>query len=153
MQGTFYTQSVLPLLSPQALTADEVTTVIDLENYDSQLFVLNIGAEGDTLSDTLYWQIQIQKSDDNINWRSVDSWDVLGAELDAQNSILNINGSGDEGTPTNPGTTGAVFKVGYLGVQRYLRMLINAEGTHTVGTVFSLTGHAAHAKRSEVNKP
>ena len=106
-----------PLLGSIAatITADFNGAACDLLNHDGSLLVVNMGNSGDTLSSTVYIELEVEDSPDNSTWTDVADDLITGAV------------TGDS----------AIFTTAYLGRERYVRIVVNVSGTHSNGTPIS----------------
>jgi hypothetical protein len=97
-------------IAPQAVTATTNGTGIDLQGFNAALAVIDLGTFGGT---TPTATIAIQESADNSTFTDVANADLLGgdqlAEIDTSNDV-------------------AVYKRGYKGTKRYLRVAVTAIG-------------------------
>ncbi len=130
-----------------AVDADGVST--DLQGYDSCLFVVAVGAEGDTLAAGLYIAFIFEHDDDDGagspagTWATVDTTDLVGS------SKLNADADGTlryDAIGEAPGHE----LVAYVGKKRHVRCRVDIVGTHTTGTeisVVALRGHKQHIDR------
>ena len=126
--SNFYNASVVPLLPPAAArTASAQSASFDVQNYDSVTLVANVGATGDTLNGTNRVEIQVQESDDNTTFTPVADADlarvVAGGQATGTFAILNAGG-----------TVSQVYKTGYVGSKRYVRVALANFGTTASGT-------------------
>ena len=104
-------------------TAASNGTGVDLQGYESATIVVTIGAEGDTLSGSVFFEIGLKGSDDNSTFTDVaQSCNIVDGTITADGVFLKIDGTGDAGTGGNPDTTGATYRVGYVGGKRYIRL-------------------------------
>ena len=128
-------------------TAASNGTGVDLQGYESATIVVTIGAEGDTLSGSVFFEIGLEESDDNSTFTDVAQAGIVDGTIAADGVFLKIDGTGDAGTGGNPDTTGAKYRVGYVGGKRYIRTTIAKTGTHSTGTPLGTTvikGNARH---------
>lgn len=115
----------------QVLTASATPTVIDMSDASSVDFLVNMGNSGDTLSGSVYWTIKLQDSSDNSAFADV---------TDSESLLIAINGVKQDGATSivvdAPTEDQKNFEISYKvpGNKRYLKLLINATGTHTNGT-------------------
>lgn len=118
--------SVVRVIDPDTFTADKTCDAdIDLQGYEGCLVIVNVGASGDTLSGTVYWSLELEESDDDSTYTDVAAADMIGD---------NAGGSGQFALIDDPAEDDTVYSVGYIGSKRYLRVILNATGTHTNGT-------------------
>jgi hypothetical protein len=102
---------------------------IDLQGFDSVMFAVHVGESGDTLSGSVKFDIAIEESDDGQSFTAMDAFLVLDAEAKEEQ----------------------VHLVGYSGTARYLRLDVDATGSHTNGTPMSAVAIKGHAHQSPVN--
>ncbi|KZY05264.1 MULTISPECIES: hypothetical protein [unclassified Sulfitobacter] len=102
--------SVSQSIAPQAVTAALNGASVDLQGYNAALCVIDIGA-GSGTSPTM--TVLLQESDDDTTFTDVAMSDLLGGDQLAQ-----ITGTTDE----------AVYRRGYVGNKRYLRVRVSATG-------------------------
>ena len=123
---------------PTVTTAAANGTGVDLQGYKSATLVAYIGAEGDTLSASVYFEISLEHSDDNSDWSDCAQADITNGTIAAGGIWLKVDGTGTAGTSGNPDSTGTVTQVGYIGGKRYVRGVIAKTGTHSTGTPIGL---------------
>ena len=130
---------VVQSLAPAVRTADADGSTVDLQGFESATVVIDMGAEGITLSGTDKIEIELEHSDDNSTWTDVTSAnDVIGATPDSSGKIATFDA--DAEIP-------AISAVGYIGGKRYIRAVANFSGTHGTGTPFGVSvikGHYRH---------
>lgn len=130
---------VVQSLVPAVRTADANGDAVDLQGFESATVVIDMGAEGITLSGTDKIEIELEHSDDNSTWTDVTSSnDVIGATPDSGGKIATFDANGE---------IPAISAVGYIGGKRYIRAVANFSGTHGTGTPFSVSvikGHYRH---------
>lgn len=135
--------SVTQLYDPATTTADQNSTSIDMQGYDSLLLVANVGASGDTLSGSVKIEFEVEESSDDSTFTDV-------ADADLTNSVTGTN-TGTFALVDDPAEDDAVYITGYKGTERYVRVVINVTGTHTNGTPISITAIRGHAHQRPVN--
>lgn len=152
---SFHTQKVELGLLPLVRTATALdSNGVDISSWNSVYLLFTMGDEGDVLTANLSWRFRVQHATDLVadDWAPCTQEDIVGANVvGSVGQVLEVDGSGDEGTPTNPGALGAIFKVGYIGPRRYVRCLVEANGTHTVGTNYAVSYVLGNSNRSEDN--
>ena len=138
---------------PTVTTAAANGTGVDLQGYKSATLVAYIGAEGDTLSASVYFEISLEHSDDNSDWSDCAQADITNGSIAAGGIWLKVDGTGTAGTSCNPDSTGTVTQVGYIGGKRYVRGVIAKTGTHSNGTPIGLLvvkGNAIHSSDNAI---
>jgi hypothetical protein len=102
-------------LSPDAHTASENGTGVDLHGFESALVVVT-----GTLTDGTH-TIEVQESSDNSTFTAVDNADLLGTE-----PVITSTGSNK------------AYKVGYIGSKRYIRVVTTVASATTGGVYGAL---------------
>ena len=132
-------------------TAASNGTGVDLQGYEGATVLVTIGAEGDTLSGSLYFEIGLEHSDDNSTFTDATQSDIVDGTIAADGVFLKIDGTGTAGTGGNPDSTGSTYRVGYIGGKRYVRTTIAKSGTHSTGTPLGTTVIKSHARHTGDN--
>lgn len=118
-------------------------TGVDLQGYESATVLVDVGAEGDTLSSSVHFEISLEESDDNSTFTDVAQAGITDGTISSGGIFLKLDGT----TGGDPDTTGGIFRVGYVGGKRYIRVVIAKTGTHSNGTPIGamvIRGHARH---------
>ena len=118
-------------------------TGVDLQGYQSATVIVDLGAEGDTLSSSVHFEISLEHSDDNSTFTDVAQADIVDGTISSGGIFLKLDGTAGG----NPDTTGEIFRVGYVGGKRYIRGVIAKTGTHSNGTpigILVIKGNARH---------
>ena len=113
------------------------------------ILVAFIGAEGDTLSGSVYFEISLEHSDDNSTFTDVTQSDITNGTIASGGIWLKLDGTAGG----DPDTTGLVTQVGYIGGKRYIRGVIAKTGTHSTGTPIGLMvvkGDALHSSDNAI---
>ena len=117
-------------------TAASNGTGVDLQGYEGATVVVTIGAEGDTLSGSVFFEIGLEESDDNSTFTDVTSnTDVTGGTVDSSGVFQTIDANAD---------CNKVYAIGYVGGKRYSRVVLNFSGTHGTGTISGVVGVKGH---------
>lgn len=125
-------------------TADANGVTIDTLGYDSgPVFVATVGVSGDTLSGSVFIELEVEDSPDNSVWT-----DVPNANL--KNFVTGTN-VGTFAVVDDAAEDDAVYICEYRGNQRYVRAVINLTGTHTLGTPIGIVAVQGHAHQKPVN--
>jgi hypothetical protein len=106
---------------------------IDLQGFEEATAVVSVGAEGDTLSGSVYFEVSLEHSDDNSTYTDCVQADIVNGTIAADGIWLKLDGS----TGGDPDTAGGQWQVGYVGGKRYVRLVLAKTGTHTNGTPIS----------------
>ena len=134
---------VVQSLAPAARDADANGTGVDLQGFESATIVIDMGAEGITLSSTNKIEIELEHSDDNSTFTDVtSSADVIGATPDSNGVIATFDDVAE---------APAVSTVGYIGGKRYIRAVANFSGTHGSATPLAVSVIKGHARSNPVS--
>ena len=114
-------------------TAGANGTTVDLKGFEEATAIVDVGAEGDTLSSSVYFEISLEHSDDDSTWTDLVQADVINGTIAAGGIWLKLDGT----TGGDPDTAGGDWQIGYVGGKRYLRLVLAKTGTHTNGTPIS----------------
>jgi hypothetical protein len=104
-------------------TAAANGTGVDLQGYEKATVLVDVGAEGDTLSSSVYFEVSLEESDDNSTFTDVAQAGIVDGTIAAGGIFLKLDG-----------TAGGVFRVEYVGNSRYIRVVLAKTGTHSNGT-------------------
>jgi hypothetical protein len=108
------------------LSADNTPAAIDLQGYESAEILLDIGVGGITFSGTNKIEFILTHSDDDSTYTAVALADMLG--------LASIGAGGIIKALTSAHAAAAVYRCGYKGGKRYLKLLADFSGTHGTGT-------------------
>ena len=134
---------VVQSLAPAERSADANGTGVDLQGFESATIVIDMGAEGITLSSTNKIEIELEHSDDNSTFTDVtSSADVIGATPDSNGVIATFDDVAE---------APAVSTVGYIGGKRYIRAVANFSGTHGSATPLAVSVIKGHARSNPVS--
>ncbi len=134
---------VVQSLAPAERNSDANGTGVDLQGFESATVVIDMGAEGITLSSTNKIEIELEHSDDNSTFTDVtSSADVIGATPDSNGVIATFD---------DPGEAPAISSVGYIGGKRYIRAVANFSGTHGSATPLGVSVIKGHARKNPVS--
>jgi len=111
-------------------TAGANGTGVDLKGFEEATAIVDVGAEGDTLSGSVYFEISLEHSDDDSTYTDCVQADIINGTIAAGGIWLKLDGT----TGGDPDTTGGNWQVGYVGGKRYLRLVLAKTGTHSTGT-------------------
>ena len=124
--------SVLQLVDPVVVTADTNSTAIDTQFDNGAMLVVNVGESGDTLSGSVKFDYVLEDSTDNSTFSAVTTASyVTYGSVDSSGIFATIDAAAEDD---------AVHVIGYVGPNRYVRVKIDATGTHTNGTPHSVSG-------------
>ena len=115
------------VVDPVVVTADANSTSIDRWDYPGEVtFAALIGESGDTLSGSVYIELEVEESADNSTFTDV-------ADADLSNYVAG-NNDGCFGVIDAAAEDDEVYATQYTGSARYVRAVVNVTGTHTNGT-------------------
>jgi hypothetical protein len=106
-------------------TADANGTGVDLTGFESALVVAVVGAEGDTLSESVKIDFKLEHSDNNSDWDAVAQIDVVDGTIATGGIFATMDANAE---------APAVHQLSYVGGKRYVRVVDDRTGTHTNGT-------------------
>ena len=129
-----------PLLGsfPAVITSDSDGASCDLINHGSCLIAYSVGNSGDTLSSTVYIELEVQTSSDGSTW-------VAAPDADVTATVTGTN-TGTVAKIDAPAEDSKLFTAAYTGGERYVRGSLNLTGTHTNGCAVSLAYTRSRAK-------
>ena len=141
--GFQYNQGFAPII----LTADQDGVGVDTRGFDSTTIIFNVGITGDTLSSSVYLELEVEDSPDNSTWTDCADADLTNVTSETTNNtgtVALINANAEDQ---------AVFATGYIGDKRYVRGVVNITGTHTNGIEVGIIIINGHAHITPVNAP
>ena len=127
-------------IEPAVFAADNTPPSVDLQGYSAAEIVLAVGAGGITFSGTNKIEFKLTHSDDDTTYTAVEQKDMLGVTVGTGGIIKALIAA--HATP-------AVYRAGYKGNRRYVKLLADFSGTHGTGTALS----AVVLKGRGFNKP
>lgn len=107
------------------LAADNTPAAIDLRGYNAAEILLDIGAGGITFSGTNKIEFKLTHSDDDVTYSDVVTADMLGVTVASGGIIKSLIAAH---------AAAGVYRYGYKGGKRYLKLLADFSGTHGTGT-------------------
>jgi len=119
-------------------------TGVDLQGYEGATVIVDVGAEGDTLSSSVYFEVSLEESDDDSTYTDVAQAGIIDGTIAAGGIFLKLDGTAGG----DPDTAGGIFRVGYVGNKRYIRVVLAKTGTHSNGTPIGaivVRGSARHS--------
>jgi len=139
MRDSSRSTKTVEALAPAVYSADNTPAAIDLQGFDSALLAIHIGVGGIAFTTANKIEFVLTHSDDNSAYAAVTDADLVGVTGTTSGIVKAL-------TAAHASTE--VFKVGYIGSKRYLKLLADFSGTHGTGTPLSalaLLGRPASA--------
>jgi len=121
-----YLSNVLALETAVIKTTTNGASV-DLQNKEGVAFYAVVGATGDTLGGSAYFELELQESADNSTWTAV-------ADADIENPVSGTNNTGTYAKIDANTKDQTVYVGEYRGSKRYVRTVVRATGSHANGT-------------------
>jgi len=121
------------------ILADNTPAAVDLAGYRGAEIILAIGAGGITFTTTNKVEFKLTHSDDDSTYTAVAQSEVLGTTVGTGGIIKSLNAAH---------ATASVYRVGYVGSKRYLKLLADFSGTHGTGTPIAaivVRGYPGHS--------
>lgn len=113
------------VMDPVVLTADADGASVDMQQYNHVAFYALVGESGDTLSESVYLELEIEDSADDSSFSDA-------ADADVSNTVSG-NNTGTFAKIDAAAEDDAVYMTQYSGTARYVRPVANISGTHTNG--------------------
>jgi hypothetical protein len=119
---------VTHLLDAQTLTADGTpANGVDMTGYNGLVLMANVGESGDTLSGSVYLELQVQHSDDDSTYTAAtDAMLSTAVTGSATGTAAKIDAAAEDSVTVAVGVKDPTQ-------YRYWRMIANLTGTHTNG--------------------
>lgn len=131
-------------IAPAVHAAAPTPVDIDLQGYNSAEIILPIGVGGITFTDVNKIEFKLAHSDDDVTYTDVTDADMLGVSGISNGIIKSLMAAH---------ATADVYRFGYKGNKRYLRLIADFSGTHVAGTPFSAVVLKSHGHDSpQVNQ-
>lgn len=118
----------LVAIAADLLAADNTPPTIDLKGHESAEIVLAIGIGGITFSGSNKIEFKLTESDDDSAYNDVVDADLLGVTGVTTGIIKSLVAAH---------AAAAVYRFGYIGGKRYLKLLADFSGTHGTGTAIA----------------
>lgn len=117
------------LIACAAYSADNTPSAVDLRGHDAAEILLDIGVGGITFTSSDKIEFKLTHSDDDSTYTAVTVDDMLG--------LASVGAGGIIKSLVAAHAAGAVYRYGYKGGKRYLKLLADFSGTHGAGTPIS----------------
>ena len=119
--------TVSQIVNPVVVSTDELSSEIDMAGFRDLTAVVNVGESGDTLSGSVYIELEMQHSD------TTGSGYVACADADITNAVTGTN-TGTFALIDAAAEDDAFFMSQYIGDKQFVKVNVNVTGTHTNGT-------------------
>lgn len=126
MQDMHSDLSVASAIDAATLATDNTPVAIDLRGFDAAEIVVAIGAGGITFTASNKIEFKLTHSDDDASYEPVTEGDVLGVEAIGTGGVIKALVAAH--------AQAGVYRFGYVGGKRYLKLLAAFSGTHGTGT-------------------
>lgn len=124
------------LIGAATLAADNTPAAVDLRGYDAAEILLAIGAGGITFDATNKVEFKLTHSDDDSTYTAVTVADMLG--------LSSVGSGGIIKSLVAAHAAAGVYRFGYKGGKRYLKLLADFSGTHGTGTPIAASVLKSH---------
>ncbi len=129
MRDMHSNMKVVEALRAATRTADANGLDVNVQGYESVELVVAVGLSGDTLAAGLNISIELEESDDNgsgapAGYTDVAATDIVGGNGGASGQAILVNDPAEDET---------VYRFGYIGTKKWVRVVYNITGTHTNG--------------------
>ena len=121
--------NVVQAIGPVVLAADNTPAAIDLREYRSCEIVVSVGIGGITFDSSNKIEFKVTDSDDDSTYAAVADAGLLGVTGTTSGIIKSLIAAH---------AAAAVYRFGYRGGKRYIKILADFTGTHGTGTPISV---------------
>lgn len=97
---------------------------VDLAGFNSAIIAWLVGAEGSTLSGSNYWNLKLEHADDDGTGVAGSYASVAAADIQGATPV-----SGIIATVDDPAEDNTLYKFGYVGGKRFIKLTIAETGT------------------------
>lgn len=126
-----------------ALSADNTPAAIDLQNYRGAEILIGVGIGGITFSGTNKVEFKLTHADDKADGTAPDNGDYTAVALKDVLGVASVGAGGIVKSLVAEHAAAAIYRVGYVGNKRWIKVLADFSGTHGAATpmgVFVLRG-------------
>ncbi len=120
------TSTISQITDPVVVSADALSAVVNQAGFTDVTVLVAVGESGDTLSGSVYIELEMQESSDDSTYTAC-------ADADITNSVTGTN-TGTFALIDAAAEDDAVYASKYLGSKQYVKVNTNVTGTHTNGT-------------------
>lgn len=124
-------QNPIQLLVAAAQKVTVLSSAIDMQGFDALTLEAFLGVSGDTLSGIVLIELEVQESADDSVYTAVADDDLIGDVVTATNV-------GTFGLIDDPAEDDQLYKIGYRGTKRFIKINAVFTGAHTNGIPLTL---------------
>jgi hypothetical protein len=135
---------VVQMLYPQAITADTLSAHFDMQDTSDLMIEVTVGAHVDTLDVSDYFEIEVQDSPDDSTYTAV-------VDANISNPVSGRSHTGTMAVLAANTAEKQIYLCAYRGNNRYVKVNVNATGTHSSGTIIGIAGHGWVNRAQPVN--
>jgi hypothetical protein len=129
MKDLYSNIETVSLLAPVSVTATGTITDIDLQGFNSACILIHLGTDSGTgLSATDYWTFTMKDSPDGTTYTAVETADMVDLTV-TSGIVLTVDAEDEDNT---------LYKIGYVGGQRYLELTYTETTTGSNATLMSI---------------
>lgn len=126
MKDLYNNIAAAQVLAPVSISATQFAIEVDLKDCNSAVFLWATGVEAGTLAANLGWSLTMTHADDDGtgiagSYANVSAADVQGV-TPASGVVVTIDAAAEDET---------LYKIGYIGGKRFVKLLITEIGTTT----------------------
>ena len=125
-------QNPIQLLVAAAQKVTVLSSAIDMKGFDALTLIAYLGVSGDVLAPGLKIELEVQESADNSTYTAVADDDLIG-------DVVTGTNVGTFGVIDDPAEDDQLYKIGYRGTKRYVKINAVFTGAHTNGIPLTLT--------------
>ena len=131
-------------LMVQAVTnSDADSDTIDMQGYESLMFVVDMGLSADTLNGSNTIELEVEDSPNDSDWTDCDNADISKYVTGTNTGTFALINAASE-DETN-------YITGYKGDKRYVHVTLNFTGTHSTGTPIGILAIQSNPRSAPVN--
>jgi len=119
MKDLYNNIEAISILDPITVSATATYDDIDLQGFNSAVLLIHMGLDA-ALDGSNYYTFTLYDSADGTTYAVVETADVLGAGTITSGVILTVDSTTEDNT---------LYKRGYVGGKRYLRLVVTETGT------------------------
>ncbi|WP_430251707.1 hypothetical protein [Neorhizobium sp. DAR64860/K0K1] len=130
MRDIVHNLGLVTAIAPAVYAADNAPVVVDLLGFNQAMVAIHVASGGITFTASNKVEFVLAHSDDGTTFDPVTDADVQG--------VSGISGGIIQSLKTAHADP-KIYKIGYVGNRRYIRLLADFSGTHGTGTGIAAT--------------